>query len=114
MLRALGSRNYRLFFFGQVVSLVGTWITRVATSWLVYRLTDTKFGFWICRVLLHLTYVSALRRAVREFQPSAIISFHSLMSRPAWSAANGIPSGVVVTGLVPLTAKRPPASSRSE
>src|ERR671933_1519909 len=39
--RALRSRNYRLFFGGQSVSLVGTWITRVATSWLVYRLTGS-------------------------------------------------------------------------
>ena len=41
LLRALRSRNYRLFFAGQGVSLVGTWITRVATSWLVYRLTGS-------------------------------------------------------------------------
>lgn len=40
-LRALVHRNYRLFFAGQGVSLVGTWITRVATSWLVYRLTGS-------------------------------------------------------------------------
>ena len=39
--RALRHRNYRLFFGGQSVSLVGTWITRVATSWLVYRLTGS-------------------------------------------------------------------------
>jgi MFS family permease len=39
--RALRSRNYRLFFGGQSISLVGTWITRVATSWLVYRLTGS-------------------------------------------------------------------------
>ena len=39
--RALRHRNYRLFFSGQSVSLVGTWITRVATSWLVYRLTGS-------------------------------------------------------------------------
>ena len=42
-LRALGHRNYRLFFTGQSVSLVGTWMTRVATSWLVYRLTHSPF-----------------------------------------------------------------------
>jgi MFS family permease len=41
MLRALGHRNYRLFFSGQSVSLVGTWMTRIATSWLVYRLTGS-------------------------------------------------------------------------
>ena len=40
--RALRHRNYRLFFSGQSVSLVGTWITRVATSWLVYRLTGSE------------------------------------------------------------------------
>ena len=39
--RAFASRNYRLFFGGQSVSLVGTWITRIATSWLVYRLTGS-------------------------------------------------------------------------
>src|ERR1051326_3216271 len=40
-LRALKSRNYRLFFAGQTVSLIGTWMTRLATSWLVYRLTGS-------------------------------------------------------------------------
>ncbi|MBX3207883.1 MAG: MFS transporter [Labilithrix sp.] len=39
--RALQSRNYRLFFGGQVVSLVGTWMQSVAESWLVYRLTGS-------------------------------------------------------------------------
>ncbi|MFL5343482.1 MAG: MFS transporter [Hyalangium sp.] len=41
LLRALSHRNYRLFFLGQSVSLIGTWLTRVATSWLVYRLTGS-------------------------------------------------------------------------
>jgi MFS family permease len=40
-IRALRSRNYRLFFTGQSVSLIGTWMTRLATSWLVYRLTGS-------------------------------------------------------------------------
>ncbi|MGH7582151.1 MAG: MFS transporter [Gemmatimonadales bacterium] len=39
--RALQHRNYRLYFAGQGTSVVGTWITRVATSWLVYRLTGS-------------------------------------------------------------------------
>jgi hypothetical protein len=39
MFRALRYRNYRLFFFGQGVSLVGLWMTRIATQWLVWRLT---------------------------------------------------------------------------
>lgn len=41
MWRALGHRNYKLFFSGQSVSLIGTWMTRIATSWLVYRLTGS-------------------------------------------------------------------------
>ena len=39
--RALRHRNFRLFFGGQSISLIGTWMTRVATSWLVYRLTKS-------------------------------------------------------------------------
>ncbi len=39
--RALRHRNFRLFFGGQSISLVGTWMTRIATSWLVYRLTGS-------------------------------------------------------------------------
>ncbi len=41
LLRALRSRNYRLFVAGQGVSLVGTWMQMVAMSWLVYRLTGS-------------------------------------------------------------------------
>jgi len=43
MLRALAHKNYRLFFTGQSISLIGTWMTRIATSWLVYRLTGSAF-----------------------------------------------------------------------
>ena len=39
--RALRHRNFRLFFFGQTISMVGTWMTRLATSWLVYELTHS-------------------------------------------------------------------------
>jgi MFS family permease len=39
--RALRHRNFRLFFGGQTISLTGTWMTRIATSWLVYRLTKS-------------------------------------------------------------------------
>lgn len=42
--RALKYRNYRLFFSGQSISLIGSWLTRVATSWLVYRLTKSAWS----------------------------------------------------------------------
>jgi len=41
LLRALTSRNYRLFLAGQGISLIGTWMQQVAMSWLVYRLTGS-------------------------------------------------------------------------
>src|SRR5487761_2631344 len=40
--RAMRHRNFRLFFGGQSISLIGTWMTRVATSWLVYRLSQSS------------------------------------------------------------------------
>jgi MFS family permease len=41
LFRALRHRDYRLFFFGQLVSLVGTWMQSVAQAWLAYRLTGS-------------------------------------------------------------------------
>ncbi|WP_335070562.1 hypothetical protein [Nostoc sp.] len=43
MLRAFGSRNFRLYYIGQAISLIGTSMTQVATSWLVYCLTDSAW-----------------------------------------------------------------------
>ncbi len=39
--RALRHRNFKLFFFGQSISVIGSWMTRLATTWLVYRLTHS-------------------------------------------------------------------------
>lgn len=46
--RALRHRNFRLFFGGQSISLIGSWMTRLATSWLVYRLTGSA---WLLGVI---------------------------------------------------------------
>jgi len=43
LLRALAHKNYRLFFGGQSLSLIGTWMQQIAMSWLVYRMTDSAF-----------------------------------------------------------------------
>ena len=42
-LRALANRNFRLFFGGQTVSLIGTWMQQAAMTWLVYQLSDSSF-----------------------------------------------------------------------
>ncbi|HBA53231.1 MAG TPA: MFS transporter, partial [Syntrophorhabdus aromaticivorans] len=41
MFRALRHRNFRLFLTGQLISLVGKWMQRVAMNWLIYRLTGS-------------------------------------------------------------------------
>src|SRR3954465_2841195 len=41
-LRALKHRNFQLFFGGQLISLIGTWMQNVAQAWLVYRLTGSS------------------------------------------------------------------------
>jgi len=43
MFRALRHRNFQLFFGGQLISLIGTWMQNVAQSWLVYRMTGSAF-----------------------------------------------------------------------
>ncbi len=43
MVRAFRSRNYRLYFMGQGISLIGTWMQTIALGWLVYRLTRSPF-----------------------------------------------------------------------
>lgn len=43
LMRALAYRNYRLFFGGQGLSLIGTWMQQIAMSWLVYRMTNSVF-----------------------------------------------------------------------
>ena len=45
LLRSLSHRNFRLFFFGQSISLIGTWMQQVAMSWLVYEIT--KQSWWL-------------------------------------------------------------------
>ena len=48
---ALSVPNYRRFFFGQSVSLIGTWMVTVAESWLVYTLTHSATALGSCRWL---------------------------------------------------------------
>jgi MFS family permease len=43
IIRALRHRNFRLFFAGQSISLIGTWMQRIALGWLIYRLTNSAF-----------------------------------------------------------------------
>ena len=67
-------RNYRLFFSGQLISLIGTWMQTVAQSWLVYRLTGSSLllglvGF--ASQIPGLPAGAARRRGRRPLQPAS-------------------------------------------
>ncbi len=49
--RSLKNKNYRIFFVGQGISLIGTWMQQVATSWLIYRLTGSAIALGLISFL---------------------------------------------------------------
>jgi MFS family permease len=56
-LRALRHRDFRLFFIGQGVSQMGTWLQMIATSWLVYRLSDSTFLLGLAAFALQVPFL---------------------------------------------------------
>lgn len=57
--RALRNRNYRYYFYGQLVSMPGTWMQTIVQAWLVYRLTDSAFWLGITSFCHHFTAFAA-------------------------------------------------------
>ena len=101
-MRSLQSRNFRLFFGGQTVSLVGTWMTRLAMSWLVYRLTGSAWllgvigfagqiptfifgpvaGAWVDRLNRHrVLLVTQVLSMVQSFWLAALVLTHRVTVR---------------------------------
>jgi MFS family permease len=56
-LRAFRHRNYRLYFFGQGTSQIGTWIQLIATSWLIYRLSGSAFLLGLAAFALQIPFL---------------------------------------------------------
>jgi MFS family permease len=54
LVRALGQRNFRIYFIGQSASLVGTWMQQIALAWLVYRLTGSPFMLGLASFVGHI------------------------------------------------------------
>lgn len=93
--RALRHRNYRLFFAGQGISLVGTWLTQVASAWLVYGLTNSALllgvaafagqapmffcapfaGVWVDRMNRHRVLIATQTLAMLQ---SGLLAFFAL------------------------------------
>ncbi len=55
-LRALRYRNFRLFFIGQGVSQIGSWLQMIATSWLVYHLSGSAFLLGLAAFALQIPF----------------------------------------------------------
>lgn len=66
--RALRHRNFRLFWSGQIVSQIGTWMQTIALSWLAYRLTNSAFMLGVVNVaaLLPIVPVSLLAGVISD------------------------------------------------
>jgi MFS family permease len=112
--RALRHRNYRLFFAGQSLSLIGTWLTRVATSWLVYRLTGSTLslgvvgfagqiptflvapfaGVWVDRVNLHRVLVVTQGLALLQSAALATLALSGRIDVP-WVIGLSIFQGLI-------------------
>jgi MFS family permease len=97
--RALRHRNFRLFFFGQGVSNVGTWLQQVAMGWLVYRLTGSALLLGVIAfcsnagVLLFGTFAGVI--ADRVDRRRAILVTQSLLALQAVVLAAITAAGVV-------------------
>lgn len=102
ILRALGSRNYRLFFCGQSISLIGNWMTITASGWLIYELSHSAFyvglsafftqipllvlapftGVWVDRINRHRTFIILQVLALLQSSALAAITLSGNMSVP--------------------------------
>jgi len=98
-LSAFSSRNYRLYFGGQIVSLIGTWMTQTASLWLMYHLTSSAFllgltgfasqipmfvlapfaGVWVDRINRHrLLVVTQILSMLQSFALAAFAFTHTI------------------------------------
>jgi MFS family permease len=106
--RALRYQNYRLFFSGQSVSLVGTWMTRIATSWLVYRLTHSAFllgvaGFSLQIPILLLGPFAGVWVDRLDRHRTLVITQILSMIQSFWLAALALSGRITVTEIILLS-----------
>lgn len=95
-LRALGHRNFRLFWSGQVVSLVGTWMQMVARGWLVLELTHSPF--WLGMV----GFTTSLPSLLLTLWAGAVVDSVSKRALIMWTQAISM-VGSLVLGVLTLT-----------
>src|SRR5215470_17664470 len=106
--RALRHRNYQLFFWGQLVSLTGTWMQQTAMSWFVYQITNSKFllGFVSAVRSVPMVLSSIWGGALSDLYPkrSILIATQSAQMVCAFLLAAGVCLGFASTGFIILVA----------
>src|SRR5688572_28507185 len=107
---ALGSRNYRLYWSGQAISLIGTWMQSVAVSWLVWRLSKSPFLLGLVGVSMTLPILAlslfagvvadrfVRRRVILVTQTFSMVQAIALAALATW----GDPPVALVLGLVAI------------
>jgi predicted MFS family arabinose efflux permease len=98
---ALRHRNFRLFWFSQIISLSGTWMMTVAQSWLVYRLTGSAFA------LGYVTFIGILPTFPIAMLGGAIVDRFPkrrllIITQSAFFVLSMILAGLIWTGLVQI------------
>lgn len=91
--RALRYRNYRLFFAGQAISLIGTWMQRVAMSWLVYRLTLSPFALGL------VDFASQVATLLLGFIAGAVVDRTDLRRLLVWTQGLAMGQALVLSAL---------------
>src|SRR5215471_17189723 len=106
--RALRHRNYRLFFWGQLVSLIGTWMQQTAMSWFVYQITNSKFLLGLVAAVGSAPMVlsSAWGGALADLYPkrSILVMTQAAQMICAFLLAAGVWLGFASTGFIVIIA----------
>src|SRR6266496_3545423 len=106
--RALRHRNYRLFFWGQLVSLIGTWMQQTAMSWYVYQITNSKFLLGLVSAIGSAPMVlsSVWGGALADLYPkrSILVATQSAQMICAFLLAAGVWLGFASTGFIMVVA----------
>ncbi len=114
--RSLGYRNFRLFFMGQGISLIGTWMQMIAAGWLAYELTadepERVRAFWlgVVAALLAMTLLPSGRRAVTGHILQNLVDDHMrgrVMSFYSMAFMGMVPLGSLLAGLMARLAGAP-------
>lgn len=103
---SLSIRNYRLFFSGQVISLVGTWIQRTTMGWFVYRLTNSAF---LLGLVSFLSMIPALPISPFVGAWADRLNRHRIViyTQIAFFVQNAILATLVLTGVINVNRQYP-------